>query len=90
MSDTNNTQDGFNEEDFLDMTKQLENDVNERAHREGILNLKELSVKQLEELKNFKKMRLEMIGQRDALNASIKIMDKRIEIALATLSTIQK
>ena len=53
-------------------------------------NLKALSDNSMADLKKFKTMRADMIKQKAELEAKIKIMDKRIDIALAAITTLQK
>lgn len=88
MSTVSNT-DEFKDEDFLDMAKDLDIDT-EKLERDTALNLKALAEAQLADLKKFKAMRKEMKAKREALDEAIKIVDKRIEISLAAITTIQK
>lgn len=53
-------------------------------------NLKALADSSVADLKKFKSMRADMVRQKAELEAKIKIMDKRIDIALAAVTTLQK
>ncbi len=55
----------------------------------NILDLVSLENIHTGNLEVFKKTRSEMILKRDALKKAIKIMDKRIDIALATLKVLK-
>lgn len=76
--------------DFDDLSKELNKGVDEHIAQNTLLNLKGFAEGQLNDLKNFKKARAEMVAKRDALNKAIAIADRRIEVAIAAVSSLQK
>lgn len=85
MSDVPETND-----EFQQLSEALNSSVDERVEQDDVLNMKEFNRKQLTDLQKFKDMRVEMVAKRDALNKSIGLLDKRIEIALEAIKTIHK
>lgn len=54
-----------------------------------IFDLKTLGDAELENLRTFKQMRSELKTQRSKIDAQIKVLDKRIEMVLNNLKTLQ-
>lgn len=61
---------------------------NTRAQTD-IFDLDTLGHAEVENLKTFKQMRSELKSQRNKLDAQIKVLDKRIEMTLNNLKTLQ-
>jgi hypothetical protein len=76
--------------DFDDLSKELNKGVEEHLAQNTMLNLKSFAEDQLNDLKDFKKARAEMVAKRDALNKAIAIAERRIEVAIAAVSSLQK
>lgn len=74
---------------FDELSSKIGDAVEERVAHTDALDLGFLAKRLLGELKEFKTMRKEMIGKRDALNRSITILDRRIEMTLSSLKTLQ-
>lgn len=81
--------------DFDFSNKDLEEGLREfdtkpKAPEPDVFDLKSLGENTMADLKKFKQMRADMVQQRALLDARIKIMDKRIEIAISAASTLQR
>lgn len=77
------------EESLSSFLKDKKSD-HEAAPAPDDFNLQSLSQNNMADLVRFKRMRSDMVAQKADLEARIRIMDKRIEIALATVTTLQK
>jgi hypothetical protein len=76
--------------DFDDLSKEINKGVEEHVAQHTMLNLKSFAEGQVNDLKNFKKARAEMVAKRDALNKAIAIVDRRIEATIAVVGHLQK
>lgn len=61
----------------------------EKLAREELLDLNTMGKQAIADLQNYRTIRTDMIKRRDALKRALKIMDKRIEIVLSTIKTLQ-
>lgn len=75
--------------DHNKMMEGLESAVEKSALEEGLLDVKGLVSNRLNDLRKFKEMRQEMHERKLALERAIKIMDKRIEMSLNDIKTLQ-
>lgn len=57
--------------------------------QEDIFNLQSLADIAVEDLKTFKQMRLELIANKKKIEAQLKVLDKRIEMTLSNIKTLQ-
>lgn len=73
-----------------DLEEGLRGFIKPKAQEPDDFNLKALNDVHMADLKKFKQMRADMVKQKAELEAKIKIMDKRIDIALAAVTTLQK
>lgn len=71
------------------MMEGLESSVEKSALEEGLLDVKSLVTQRLSELRKFKEMRQEMSERKAALERAISILDKRIEMCLNDVKTLQ-
>lgn len=76
-----------------DEFSELVNDINESTEENlrgpAIMDLNTLGKQYLDDLNRSKKMRSEMIVQRASLKRAISKLDKRIEIAVNAIKTLQ-
>lgn len=79
----------FNKEAIDELSENLELNVETDVSKNKALDLHEFGKVQLQELKDFKKMRQDMVTKREAINRAIGFLDRRIEIALGALKTLQ-
>lgn len=77
------------ENEFEELSKDLNIEVDDQTVKDSVLDLKTLGEHMVEDLKSFKTTRADMVTKRAALDKSIKIMDKRIEIVLSAIKTLQ-
>lgn len=70
------------------MLNDIDIDV-EQFIRDDMLDLNSLGKEAVASLKTYRDARLGMIKKREALKKGIKIIDKRIEITLSTIKTLQ-
>lgn len=75
--------------EFDEMMLNLENQSEENAAMNGLLDVRAMLDEQLTNLRSFKKTRSEMVAKRAALDNAIHIMDKRLEITLDTIKILQ-
>jgi hypothetical protein len=78
------------DENFDDLASALDANINENVERDALLNIQAFADEQVNQVRLLKAMRKEMVSKRNALDKSIKIVGKRIDIALEALKIIQK
>ena len=77
------------EDNFDKLVRDLDIDAQTKIEKDSMLDLSSFGQMQINNLAAFKAHRLQMITKREALKKAIKIMDKRIEIALAAIKVLQ-
>lgn len=76
------------EDELAGLMRDLDNSSDEDAKKAGILDTRKLVEENIANLKEFRTMRAEMAAKRAALDKAIKIMDRRIEMALDSVKTL--
>lgn len=90
MSNEQNYQDPGKdiEDELTGLMRDLDNSSDEDAKKAGILDTRKLVEENIANLKKFRTMRGEMAAKHAALDKAIKIMDRRIEMALDCVKTL--
>lgn len=86
----------FIDKGMVELEKELEKDIKADTYgikspqeEYNILNLQDLANKYNEELKVLRRLRKSLVEKREWINNSINILDKRIEVNLGALHTLQ-
>lgn len=85
---SNPTAQDFHE--FDQLSKDLSEEVETHVVQNTMLDLQSRFRSEQEDLRRFKSARIDMINKRNALNKAISIVERRIEVSLSVIQTLQK